>query len=164
MAVVFESKRLLIANFEQSDFVFWNKIHNLKDITKFTMDHRYKTSDEIELDFYQNLKLRKLKRWKILSKETLTPIGLCGFKKYKSHFHLGFRILKTYRNKEYATEAAKACLDFAFKSTNYPKIMAYCVDENTASKKVLKKCNFIFSKKLYDKDIVWLKFELLRGE
>lgn len=162
MTVVFESKRLLMSNFEQKDLLFWNKLHQLKDITKFTMDHHYKTKEDIEEDFFKNLKMRKLKRWKILIKDTLEPIGLCGFKKYKSHYHLGFRILKPYRNNKYATEAAKASLNFAFKETKYYKIMAYCVSENSASKKVLNKCNYIFKKTIYDKNLVWLRFEVLK--
>ena len=61
---------------------------------------------------------------------------------------IGYGISEEYQNQGYATEAVKAVLTWAFQN---PKVMAIEAEtdaENTASKRVLEKCGFVFNGKI----------------
>jgi len=57
---------------------------------------------------------------------------------------LGWIIHKNYRGKGYATEAAKAVLDFAKDNLKVKKIIAHCDYRNEASVKVMQKIGLSF--------------------
>lgn len=98
----------------------------------------------------------------IVLKETNELIGLCGidpwiwFAKTKRksaplfkdkrdlnsssiEFELGYALLEEYRNKGYATEAAKAIVEFAFTKAEIGRIMARTDLDNPDSMKVMKR-------------------------
>ena len=54
-------------------------------------------------------------------------------------YEIGWTIRKDQRGKGYATEAAKALTDYAFKVLNAEKVQAHCDSRNRASEKVMKK-------------------------
>lgn len=62
-------------------------------------------------------------------------IEQCGDREYE----LGWVIAKKYRGLGYATEAARALLDYAFNKLNATKVIAQCDNRNIASEKVMKK-------------------------
>lgn len=55
----------------------------------------------------------------------------------KNKYEIGWIINKNYRRNGYATEAAKAIIEYAFKSLNANYIQAHCDINNIASKKVM---------------------------
>lgn len=55
----------------------------------------------------------------------------------KNKYEIGWIIHKNYRRNGYATEAAKAIIEYAFKSLNANYIQAHCDINNIASKKVM---------------------------
>ncbi len=163
MAVVFETERLNIETFKPNDSAFWKVLHTLPDIIIFTADKSTDDEAELQKKIIDN-KRRKLTRWKVMLKNNSTPIGLCGFKKHGKEFHLGFRLLKRFRKKGFATEAASTCIDYAFRNTGLKKISAYSMPDNKASIKVLKKCNFSFVERYFENKIEWLRFELRKSD
>ena len=78
-------------------------------------------------------------------KDTAEFIGFIGIKKqtYESHFtpcvDVGWRLLPTAWGKGYATEGAKACLDFGFSQVQLAEIYAVCPAINKASEKVMQR-------------------------
>lgn len=52
---------------------------------------------------------------------------------------LGFLVKRDYRGRGYATEAARAVVDYGFEQLGLARILAGCDPENEASRRVLEK-------------------------
>jgi RimJ/RimL family protein N-acetyltransferase len=78
--------------------------------------------------------------WAVILKEREVLIGDCGIT--MQHIdgetvpEIGFHIIKEHCNRGFASEAALACKEYAFKVLNYPKIFSYTTVPNIASQKV----------------------------
>lgn len=90
-------------------------------------------------------------RWSIIDKETNAFIGWTGFKLVKEEYNgqinfydLGYRLIEDYWGKGIATEAALACLDYAFNELGFNEIIGMCDVENLASRNVLEKSGMKF--------------------
>jgi RimJ/RimL family protein N-acetyltransferase len=85
-------------------------------------------------------------RWAIIEKKTNKFIGWAGLKFVKekinnhtNYYDLGYRLIKKYWGKGFATEAAIASLDYGFDKLELQEIFAMADKENIGSNKVLKK-------------------------
>lgn len=99
----------------------------------------------------------------IVSKEEKVLLGTCGYKGMPGTDHfveIGYEINAAHQNKGYATEAAKALIEFAA-AQNITGIRAHTLPEKNASCQVLERCNFSFVGEVIDPDdgLVW-KWEL----
>lgn len=54
-------------------------------------------------------------------------------------FEIGWTVHHDYRNKGFATEAAKALISYAFRELNAERVIAHCDSENKPSEAVMKK-------------------------
>ena len=88
-------------------------------------------------------------RWAIIEKETNAFVGWGGFKfiteltnGHQNYYDLGYRLVKRFWGKGYATEAAQASIDYAFNELKLSTIYAIADVQNLPSRKVLEKCNF----------------------
>ena len=78
-------------------------------------------------------------------KESKEFIGFAGIidQTYEAYFtpciDIGWRFKKAAWGKGYATEAAKACLDFAFQKKKLTEVYSVCTSLNTASERIMKK-------------------------
>jgi [ribosomal protein S5]-alanine N-acetyltransferase len=93
-------------------------------------------------------------RWAVIEKKTNNFIGWAGFKLVKEEinghsdfYDLGYRFIKKYWGKGFATEAAKACIDYGFKKMNLSEIYARTMVDNLNSRKVLEKAELTFVEK-----------------
>lgn len=81
--------------------------------------------------------------WAVILKNGEKFIGDCGITvqliEKETVPEIGFHIIKDYWNKGYATEAAIACMDYAFRVLNYPKVFSYTTVKNIPSQKVAEK-------------------------
>lgn len=72
-------------------------------------------------------------------------IGMIGLAKvsFNAHFtpaiEIGWRLSHEYWDKGYATEGAKACLEFGFETLNLPEIIAFTAVDNRRSRHVMEK-------------------------
>ncbi|MDF2821304.1 MAG: hypothetical protein K0R15_1745 [Clostridiales bacterium] len=91
----------------------------------------------------ENYKKYKHGLWAVILKDGDVFIGDCGITMQDIGDEIipeiGFHIIKEYCNKGYATEAALACKEYAFKVLHYPKIFSYTTVRNTPSQKVAEK-------------------------
>jgi RimJ/RimL family protein N-acetyltransferase len=72
-------------------------------------------------------------------------IGTCGVRRQRADAHeadLGYEIAYDHWGRGYATEAARAMLDFGFQELRIHRIWAHCVSENLASVRVLEGLGF----------------------
>ncbi|MFY4775590.1 GNAT family N-acetyltransferase [Metabacillus sp. RGM 3146] len=80
--------------------------------------------------------------WAIIRREDDHMIGDLGFKgkpNLDGSVEIGYGLAPSVRNNGYATEAAKALMEWAFATGKVHKVIAQCLKENAASIKVLKK-------------------------
>ncbi|SFL34954.1 Protein N-acetyltransferase, RimJ/RimL family [Gracilibacillus orientalis] len=81
--------------------------------------------------------------WAVVLKNEEIFIGDCGITMQiideETVPEIGFHIIKDHWNKGYATEAAIACKEHAFKVLNYPKVFSYTTIKNIPSQKVAEK-------------------------
>jgi RimJ/RimL family protein N-acetyltransferase len=99
--------------------------------------------------------------WAVILKESDELIGDCGITMQNIGDEIvpeiGFHIIREFCNKGYASEAAIACKDYAFRVFHYPKIFSYTSVRNIPSQKVAEKAGMNLYKyfvKNGDKQIV----------
>lgn len=90
-------------------------------------------------------------RWAVIEKESNRFIGWAGLKLVKevtnhqvNYYDLGYRFIKKYWGKGYATEAAIASLDYGFNTLKAGNIFAMTDVNNLASVRVLEKAGLKF--------------------
>jgi [ribosomal protein S5]-alanine N-acetyltransferase len=101
------------------------------------LDHAKEILNNIILPQYKN----NLGRWAVFLKDSNAFIGWCGLKyrPERKETDLGYRFLPSAWGKGYATEAAKACLQYGLETLGLEKINACAHVDNTASLNILQK-------------------------
>ena len=84
-------------------------------------------------------------RWKVIEKASGKIIGSCGFARPRGtdEIELGYLFARKYWGCGFATEAARACLEYGFGQLNFREVIAMTDLENVASQKVLEKIGFV---------------------
>jgi ribosomal-protein-alanine N-acetyltransferase len=85
--------------------------------------------------------------WKVTVNATGGVVGCCGLRPYELEnqvYEIGFHIMSRYWGKGYATEAAKAVINYAFNEMKIPKLFAGHNPKNSTSQKMLMKLGFEF--------------------
>lgn len=81
-------------------------------------------------------------------KGSLQPIGMCGLIKRErlEDVDIGYALLPEFWSKGYALESVSAVLEFGRRSLGLTKVVAIVNPDNEASKKVLTRVGFLFSR------------------
>ncbi len=111
-----------------------------------TLEQAQKTIDVIKLQYVQN----EIGRWAVVEKESGEFIGWSGFKFItdvidgRTHFYdLGYRFIKKYWGKGYATETAVASLNHGFTKLGFNEICGMAQVDNVASNTILQKIGLV---------------------
>ena len=107
------------------------------------INHAKEIMRNIILPQYNN----KLGRWAVHLRSTGEFIGWCGlkFRPERNETDLGYRFIPAAWGKGYATEAAKACLHYAFSVLKLEKVNACAHVENIASLNILQKAGMLYT-------------------
>lgn len=139
--MLIETPRLLLRRLEKSDL---DDLHLIFSDPE-SMEHYPKTFSreksmqwiEWNLENYHQLGYGL---WAVVLKQSNLFVGDCGItiQQIDGQFvpEIGYHINKLYTKKGYATEAAKACRDYAFNVLKFPEIYSYMKYSNIASQKV----------------------------
>lgn len=100
-------------------------------------------------------------RWAMIHKETNAFMGWAGLKfvtgainQHVNYYDLGYRLSRNYWGQGYATEAAKAALNYGLEELKLNEIFAAAHIDNLASNKILQKLGFQFIETfLYDGEV-----------
>lgn len=149
MNVILETERLLLRTFTTEDARLIYELNKDPDVTRFTGDpitdiaHARQVLEQVILPQYV---LYNHGRWAVHAKPSLEFIGWCGLKKRpeRNEIDLGYRFLKSTWGKGYATEAAFACIKYAFEKLGLKRIVGRAMPGNIASLKVLEKCGMTY--------------------
>jgi len=150
MKIILKTKRLYLREFEISDSLLMYQLNNDPEVIKYTGNKAFQSVEEAHnfIEKYMDYQKNGFGRWAVCLKTSNEFLGWCGLKfdSEKNEVDIGFRFFKNQWGKGYATEAAKACVNFGFSKLKMTKIVGRAYQENKASIEVLKKCNLKFDK------------------
>lgn len=147
-----EGQKIFLRALEPSDLEYLYKVENNEAIWKVSNTYapysKYVLSQYLEnahLDIYQAKQLRMV----ICKLESNKPIGFVDLFDFEPrHFRVGIGILideKKDRQKGYASEAIKLCVEYAFTHANVHQVHATITEDNKPSIKLFEKAGFIKS-------------------
>ncbi len=153
MKIHIETKRLLMRDLMDEDVQGMFAMDSDAEVHTFLgnkpiklIAEAQKYIDAIKRQYIEN----GIGRWAVVEKESGAFIGWSGFKFVtddfggRSHFYdLGYRFIKEFWGKGYATETAVASLNYGFSKLDYKEICGMADVEHTASNKILKKVGLI---------------------
>ena len=152
MKEILRTERLILREFGLSDAECFYRLNADPDVIKYTGDLPFNSIDDAELFLanYNEYGKNGYGRWAVIDKESGSFIGWCGLKLNEENLiDLGFRFFKSVWGKGYATESARACLDYGFSKLNLKTIIARTMVNNIPSVKVLEKIGMKFWKEDY---------------
>jgi [ribosomal protein S5]-alanine N-acetyltransferase len=144
---IIRTSRLILRTWTTADLPFGNLLWGDPLVMKYVGSTL--SSEQVLKSIEAGIKHQErfgYQHWAVIEIETEKLIGACGFNKTDTpdEIEIVFHLSKQVWGQGYATEAAKACIEFAFEHIRPKKIIAGCHPQNEASKKVLVKIGFSF--------------------
>lgn len=148
---ILETERLLLRELNVNDAKSFYQLNLDNEVMKYTGEGAFKDIEESKkfLENYDQYKKYGIGRWAVINKENKEFLGWCGLKFTESlnEYDIGFRFFRKHWNKGYATESAKACVNFGLNKFKITEIIGRAMKDNKASIKVLEKIGL-----MYDRD------------
>jgi len=152
MEPIIETSRCYLRELSVDDAQSFYDLNADPEVVKYTGDKSFGNVAEARsfLEGYNQYQLYGYGRWAVIDKATNAFLGWCGLKflPESGEVDLGFRFFKRYWNQGYATETAKACVDYGFNNLNLKKIIGRAMEANIGSVKVLEKTGMSFVAKV----------------
>ena len=142
--MIIETERLFLREMMESDFDALYEVLADSDI----MEHYPYTFDEARVRNWISRNMERYQKdgfglWAVVLKETGEMIGDCGITMQNIHDYLlpeiGYHIRKDQQCKGYASEAAAACIRYAFEKYDFPAVYSYMKYTNIPSQKTAMK-------------------------
>ena len=139
--IIMETKRLFIREMDNNDYLDLREILQDKDVM-YAWEHSFSDKEtkewlEKQLERY---KTNGYGLWALIEKTSYKFIGQCGFTiknvKNKELLVLAYLLNKKYWKKGFATEAAKACINYAHDQLNVKTLYTIIRTNNIQSQKV----------------------------
>jgi RimJ/RimL family protein N-acetyltransferase len=152
--IIATTDRLIIKRFTLKDAAFLKKLVNTPNFLKFIGNRNINTIEEaktyIKNTHFKSYKTYDFGFYKLILKDSNTPIGTCGLVKRNelNNADIGFAFLQEYENKGYGFEASEAIIKLAKLQFKLNKLLAITVPYNTSSIKLLEKLGFTFEKRI----------------
>lgn len=151
MHIIFKTPRLTLRHFTEADAPLVLALNSDPEVLKYLHERTLKDEEDaakIIRDIILPQYADNLGRWAIHINDSNEFIGWCGLK-YRpelDEIDLGYRLFKSAWGKGYATEAAKATLEYGLDQLKLPVITGRAHIENIASLKVLEKIGMQYIK------------------
>lgn len=154
MEIFAETERLILRELEYEDEEAMFELDSDPEVHRFVGNNPVQSIEQIRMVIgfiRQQYVDNGIGRWAVVDKSTNDFIGWAGLKLFTepvnrhNNFHeLGYRFMKKHWGKGYATEAAKASVEYGFRELKLKDIYAMTDINNLVSKKVLEKTGFKF--------------------
>ncbi|MFC7050717.1 GNAT family N-acetyltransferase [Emcibacter nanhaiensis] len=171
-----ETERLLLRPFRPEDIDFLDRLHGDMEVMRYTLGRLRSHEENVA---WLKLVLGLHERdgtgpYLIVRKEDDAPLGRCGFSHFygyekdgvdyfywekvyngpederkKAKLEIGYSFVPEAWGHGYATEAARAIVDFGFRERNYAYLCALIIAANTASINVAERLGFTRRGDLY---------------
>lgn len=155
MQIVLETERLFLREMEHADFDALYAVLGDSDI----MRHYPYIFDEARVRRWIDVNLQRYRQlgfglWAMCLKESDAMIGDCGLTMQNIDGEIkpeiGYHVAKSFQRKGYASEAARACRDWAFENTAFDRIYSYMKADNAPSLATAKAAGMAFVKTFID--------------
>ncbi len=163
---VLSTRRLLLRMPEPGDVAAITQQAGVFDVADTTLKipHPYTVQDARNWirDAGKQYRAGTLLQWVIFLRghnELIGAIGLSGIDQAHRHAELGYWIGKPWWQNGFATEAARAVVEFAFSETVLHRIHAHHFARNPASGKVLQKIGMQYEGRLREHVVKWDGYE-----
>lgn len=139
--MILQTERLYLREINQSDYEALSRI--LQD--EATMYAYNGAFNDVETQEWLDRQIARYQEygfglWAVVLKETNEMIGQCGLTmqvwKERQVLEIGYLLQRKYWHKGYASEAARACKEYAFTTMHADEVFSIIRDTNTASQKV----------------------------
>lgn len=171
MPETFESERLLFREIDYSDEEDLFELDSDPEVHRYLgnnpVQSRQRIKDVIAMindQYYEN----GVGRMAVVLKETGEFVGWAGLKfvtyemnGHINYYDLGYRFKKKHWGKGYATESAKAFVDYAFTAMGLLRIFTYTDATNSASRSILDKSGFKYIESFDDNGVLSAWYEIL---
>lgn len=169
-----ETERLVLRDMRLSDLEGMFELDSDPEVHKYLGNEPVKTraeSKKIIEGVLEQYKERGIGRWVAIEKETGEFIGWSGLRLnteynmngFTTYYDVGYRLIKRYWGKGYATESGKAAVDYAFNVLKLPEIYATTEMGNEASHNALLKIGLHYVEDFYFEqeklNLRWYKME-----
>ena len=141
-----ETERLKLRAWQESDLQPFAELNADKDVMHYFPSVLTREQSDNLADKFQHLILEHgWGFWAVELKATGQFIGFTGLNTQPEQFifspcvEIGWRFAKQYWHQGYATEAAKACLKFAFETLQLKEVVSFTAVHNTASEHVMQR-------------------------
>ncbi|HEY0030027.1 MAG TPA: GNAT family N-acetyltransferase [Bacteroidia bacterium] len=150
MKKTLETERLYLREFNLNDAQLLLELNADPEVTRYTGDGQVTLEEaqsilkDVILPQYKN----KIGRLAVHLKDNDEFIGWCGLKHHaeEDEIDLGYRFFKKHWGKGYASESAKAVMDYGQNTLKLKTIVARAAKENIASLNVIKKLGMVYLK------------------
>ncbi|WP_316803987.1 GNAT family N-acetyltransferase [Pedobacter nototheniae] len=149
MKIYAETERLLLRALQPEDAEGIFELDSDPEVHQYLGKKTIKTVEEgmQNIDYIRKQYIENgIGRWAVIEKETKQFIGWSGLKliteltnNHINYYDLGYRLMKKYWGKGYATESAEASINYAFNKLNINEVYAIADINNQASINVLEK-------------------------
>ncbi|MBU3179175.1 GNAT family N-acetyltransferase [Clostridium estertheticum] len=164
---IIETERLYLRKLQIDDTKELMKVLSDPESMQYSLDPFSEEKVEAWIQWnIENYKKYKHGLWAVILKEGDVFIGDCGITMQDIGDEIvpeiGFHIIKVYCNKGFATEAALACKQYAFKVLHYHEVFSYTTVRNIPSQKVAGKIGmkvYKYFEKYGEKQIVQVASE-----
>lgn len=148
MKTILETERCYLRELSVDDAQSFYDLNADPEVVKYTGDKPFQNVFEAKsfLENYNQYELYGYGRWAVISKSDNEFLGWCGlrFMPDLDGVDLGYRFFRKYWNQGYATETAKACVEYGFNNLKLTKIVGRSMEDNVGSVKVLEKVGMTF--------------------
>jgi len=154
MKIFLETDRLILRELLATDDEGMFELDSDKDVHKYLGNQPFtKIEDSREIIHFIRKQYQDngIGRWAMINKGTGEFMGWSGFKLMKditndhvNYYDLGYRLIKRFWGKGYATESAKASVSYGFNELKLNEIFAMADIHNKESRHVLEKSGFKF--------------------
>ncbi|EYE88157.1 acetyltransferase [Fervidicella metallireducens AeB] len=151
--IYINTKRLVMRQFQDDDINQYISIMTNPNVTQYLGNRKNKTSAEV-LGIMEKFKKLWSENgygvWAVIEKSSGKIIGHCGYMTVEEYgeVELLYAFDENYWGKGFATEAAKAAIEYASLHYNWTKIIAMAYSGNAASNHILKKLGFWYDKEI----------------
>lgn len=168
--IILETKRLILKRIALSNFEDLLALRSDPEVMKYIGDGSIQTKEEVENFIQSSLTSGYYEKYgldffSVYEKETGTFVGQAGlfhvgFNVNQSDIELAYRLHTKYWNRGYATELAKALIDYGFSKLSLPKIIAAVHPENERSRRVLEKAGMSYIGIIDYRGSPWPRYEI----
>ncbi len=145
MIYILETERLRFREMFPEDAAAMFLLNSDPEVVQYTGDGPFESVEAARIflmEYRPIYSTNGYARWIMELKSTGEILGWCGLKLHsdKNYTDVGYRLYKNQWGNGYATEGAKACIEYGFSVLKLKSIIAHARKENSASVRVLEKC------------------------